>query len=393
MIETRKVTPVGAEIMEEVGFGWHTDDDGTPYIIPELVRVTPAEADAYYEAANTLYEMFAEAGQHIIDNDRFEELGIDENLVDMIRASWDDDDWHVYGRFDLAGGIDGKPIKLIEFNADTPTSLFETAIIQWAVLKANKMDESSQFNNIYEAIRDNFKRLITNDDGLEKFDEYYNGESILFSSVRDLPEDEQTTRLLQKMAQDAGFQTDFCYMDQVGFLEEGGIFNEQDQYFNLWFKLWPWENIAADEPELMGILNQIMQNRQSVFINPAYTLMFQSKGILKVLYELFPDSPYLLETSYEPLDGTKHVVKPLFGREGENIAIITEQGETEQETGGEYGHHPVIYQEFVEFPKDENGEIYQAGVFFAWEACGLGFRRGDQILNNTASFVGHVIEE
>lgn len=393
MIETRKVAPVGKDIMEEVGFGWHTDEDGTPYIIPELVRVTPAEAEAYYEAGNALYEMFIEAGQHIIDNDRFEEIGIAENLVDMIRASWEDDDWHLYGRFDLAGGIDGQAIKLIEFNADTPTSLFETAIIQWAVLKTNQMDESHQFNNIYEAIRDNFNRLITEDDGLDKFDEYYNGESILFSSVRDLPEDEQTTRLLQKMAQDAGFKTDFCYMDQVGFLEQGGVFNEKDEFFNLWFKLWPWENIAADEPELVEILNQITQHRKSVFINPAYTLMFQSKGILKVLYELFPDSPYLLNTSYEPLDGVKHVIKPIFGREGENISIVNENGSIDQETPGNYAHHPVIYQEFAEFPKDDKGEIYQAGVFFAWESCGLGFRRGEQILDNMASFVGHVIEE
>lgn len=393
MITTRKVEPVGKEIMEEVGFGWHTDDDGTPYIIPELVPVTPAEAEDYYEASNTLYEMFIEAGQHIIDNDLFEEIGIPENLVEMIKTSWDDDDWHLYGRFDLAGGIDGKPIKLIEFNADTPTSLFETAIIQWAVLKMNKLDEESQFNNIYESIRDNFKRMITEDDGLDKFEEYYNNETILFSAVRDLPEDEQTTRLLEKMAQDAGFNTSFCYMDQVGFLEQGGVYNEDDQRFDMWFKLWPWENIAADEPELTELLADITNNRKSVIINPAYTLMFQSKGILKILYDLFPDSPYLLPTSYEPLEGVKQVVKPIFGREGENISILSEDGEVEQETEGEYDHHPVIYQEFVEFPKDENGEIYQAGVFFAWEGCGLGFRRGNEILDNMASFVGHIIQE
>lgn len=391
MIVTQKVKPVGKEIMEEVGFGWHTDDDGTPYIIPELVPVTEEEAEAYYEAGNALYEMFAEAGQHIIDNNLFDELGIPENLVELIKMSWDDDDWHLYGRFDLAGGIDGQPIKLIEFNADTPTSLFESTIIQWAVLKANGMDEARQFNNIYEAIRDNFRRLITEDDGLEKFIEYYNDEAILFSAVRDLPEDEQTTRLLEKMAQDAGFRTDFCYFDQVGFLENEGFFNENEEHFKLWFKLWPWENIAVDEPELTEILRKIALNRKGVVINPAYTLMFQSKGILKVLYDLFPDSPYLLATSDQPLEGSKQVVKPVFGREGENITIVSADGVAEQQTEGEYDHHPKIYQEFVEFPKDENGEIYQAGLFFAWEPCGLGFRRGNEILDDMASFVGHVI--
>ena len=93
--------------------------------------------------------------------------------------------WHLYGRFDLAGGIDGKPIKLIEFNADTPTALFETAIIQWAMLKANGHSESMQFNSLYEALIDNFKRFVTLDTDIEKFEEYYKNLNwkILFSSV------------------------------------------------------------------------------------------------------------------------------------------------------------------------------------------------------------------
>jgi glutathionylspermidine synthase len=38
------------------------------------------------------------------------------------------------------------------------------------------------------------------------------------------------------------------------------------------------------------------------------------------------------------------------------------------------------------------GNSYQAGVFFAYEACGLGFRRGEKILNNMSKFVGHIIK-
>ncbi|WP_234284404.1 glutathionylspermidine synthase family protein, partial [Campylobacter novaezeelandiae] len=31
--------------------------------------------------------------------------------------------------------------------------------------------------------------------------------------------------------------------------------------------------------------------------------------------------------------------------------------------------------------------------FFAYEGCGLGFRKGSMILDNTSKFVGHIIEE
>ncbi len=47
----------------------------------------------------------------------------------------------------------------------------------------------------------------------------------------------------------------------------------------------------------------------------------------------------------------------------------------------------------MEFPKDSAGRHYQAGVFYVWEACGLGFRRGGAILDNMSKFVGHLISE
>ncbi|MGB5791351.1 glutathionylspermidine synthase family protein, partial [Poseidonibacter sp.] len=133
-----KLEPLTDEYLESIGFVWHTDEDNSSYIANEVVEVTESEANTYYEACNDLYDMFCEAGEYVIENDLFHEINIPFNLVETIKDSWENDvHWHLYSRFDLAGGIDGKPIKLIEFNADTPTSLFETAIIQWALLKAN----------------------------------------------------------------------------------------------------------------------------------------------------------------------------------------------------------------------------------------------------------------
>ncbi len=370
---------------------WHTDVDGTPYIDSELVVVSEAEAEAYYAAANTLYDMFVEAGQYVLDHELLPMLGIPANLESLIRTSWEDDDWHVYGRFDLAGGLDGAPIRLIEFNADTPTGLFETAIVQWALLKANGMDEARQFNNVYAMIRDNFKRLITDAHGLERFVEFYRGERLLFSSVRGAPEDEQTVRLLQAMARDAGYATDFCFFDEAGFVPTEGIFNAADERCEFWFKLWPWEILATEEPELVDILTQIMAGRRGLLVNPAYTLLFQSKGLLPILSKLFPDSPYLLPASREPLSGQPQIEKPLFGREGANMRIFSADGEVSLQTDGPYGDWPVMYQQFIDLPRDSRSHRYQAGVFYAWEACGLGFRRGGRIIDNLSKFVGHVV--
>lgn len=388
-----KLKPLTDEYLESIGFVWHTDADNSSYVSDEIVIINEDEANAYYEAVNELYEMFSEAGQYVIDNNLFHEINIPFNLVEVIKESWENEvHWHLYSRFDLAGGIDGKPIKLIEFNADTPTSLFETAIIQWAMLKANGLDESSQFNSLYEALGNNFRRIITLNSDIEKFDEYYSNLAwkILFSSISSSNEDINTTKLLQHIASEVGFETDFEFIENVQFSDDG-IFKD-DELFEFWFKLIPWENIAIEESELALILSEIVKNKKAIIFNPAYTLMFQSKGFMKILWDLFPNHPLLLETSFEPLKGKKQVEKRCFGREGANTKIINADGSVDTQTQGEYEGHKAIYQEYVEFPKDSNGNYYQAGVFFAYEGCGLGFRRGGKILNNMSKFVGHIID-
>ncbi len=380
------------KFLEEIGFFWHTDPDNTPYVADEIVVINSDEADAYYEAANELYEMFTEAGEYVIENELFHEIGIPFNLVEAVKMSWDNDvHWHLYGRFDFAGGIDGKPIKLIEFNADTPTSLFETSILQWAMLKLNDMEESHQFNNLYEALGDNFKRLITMEESVEDFDERYDGWKILFSSVRDNEEEESTVKLLQTIATEAGYETEFAYIDDVEFSGEEGVFYNDENY-EYWFKLIPWEDIAIEESDLAMLLTQIMQNQKAIILNPAYTLMFQSKAFMKILWDLYPNHSLLLETSFDPLEGKAQVEKRIFGREGANTVIVDENEKVLAETDGEYGEFGVVYQEYVELPTDDKGESYQAGVFFAYEGCGLSYRKGGLILDNYSKFVGHRVE-
>ena len=390
MVTLQPVTPLEKSYLDTLGFAWHTDRDDTPYIDDKLLVMTPDEAEAFYEAGNTLYEMYIEAAQYVIDNNLFHEVGIPFNLVELIKESWENDvHWHLYGRFDLSGGIDGKPIKLLEFNADTPTALFETAIVQWALLKQNGMDETAQFNGVYEALLENFKRIVTLEEDPSLFESRYEGWKFLFSAVKGSIEEENTVKLLQYIASQAGYDTAFAYVDEVAFDGEEGIFHNDTPY-ELWFKLLPWEDIALEEPDLAMLLTQIVKNRKAILFNPTYTLLFQSKGLLPILWRLFPNHPLLLEASFEPLD-TKQVRKPVFGREGESIAILDADGKPIQTNEGAYDAHKSIYQAYTELPSDAEGHRYQAGLFFAYESCGVGFRKGGEILDNMSKFVGHIV--
>ena len=389
MMNIIELKPLTNKILEEIGLSWHTDLDNSSYISNEVVEITQAQADAFYDAGNELYDMFIKAGEYVIKNNLFFELDIPPTLIDTIKQSWENEvHWHIYGRFDFAGGLDGKQIKLLEFNADTPTLLYESALIQWALLKYNGLDEEKQFNNIFDGICDNFKRMITLGESLSRFEELYEGWGILFSSIRGNIEEERTTRFLMERAKVAGFETRFCYVDEVNFHESEGISLDGTKYEFL-FKLIPWEMISIDEPELALIINNMIKNKNTIFLNPAYTLLFQSKRMLKILWDLFPNHPLLLESSFESLS-KKQVKKVSFGREGANIEILDSSGILDKR-GGEYGNYKSVYQAFYEL-NSHNGVYYQPNVFFAYESCGLGFRKGGGIMDNYAKFVSHIIK-
>lgn len=375
--------------LRNIGWNWMLGEDTLPYITNEMVVVSENEAENYFDAANELYEMYIAAAQHVIENERYAELGIPENLIELIEDSWENDaNWHIYGRFDLSGGLDRKPIKLIEFNADTATCIPETAVVQWASLKANYLDESQQFNTLYETFIEKFKELHVQNPSFEK--------TLLISTMKDFPEDDTNMQVLGEAAKEAGFEVAFDYIENVEFSAIEGIFKQNStdgsfKKYDFWFKLIPWEYIGWDEPELVQILTQISKNQKAVILNPAYTLLFQSKAILKVLWELYPNHPLLLETRSQSILGKTCVEKVLFGREGANVRIVSPSGTTETSTEGEYFEQNTIFQEYTEFVKDNAGNSYQAGVFFVGEACGLGYRRGGKILDNKAQFCGHLI--
>ncbi|WP_028663656.1 glutathionylspermidine synthase family protein [Runella zeae] len=390
MINTRYLNQNPEAQLRNVGWDWMLGADTLPYLANEVVTIKSYEAEAYFNAANELYEIYTEAAQHAIDRNLWKEMGIPENLIELIKITWEDDrHWHIYGRFDLAGGVKREPIKLIEFNADTATCIPETAVVQWAHLKANQMDESQQFNNVYEALKEQFAELRRRNMHLAP--------TLLFSTMRDAPEDDTNVAVLGEAAREAGFDVEFSYMDEVEFSPSEGIFkqnphNGKFEQFDFWFKLVPWEYIGYDEPDLAEILTQIVKNGKAMIINPAYTLLFQSKYILKLLWDLYPNHPLLLPTMSQPLTNKVSVEKVLFGREGANVRILESNGAVVSAAEGDYGDYEKIYQEYVEFPRDALGQRYQAGVFWAGEACGLGYRRGGKIIDNTAQFVGHIVE-
>ena len=389
-----------APAVRALGWDWTIEDTCQNYVAREAVQLPEADAEALLAAADTLYDMLTQAVPDDLPDEFLRRLAIPENLWAAVRHSWHDErHWHLYGRFDLALTADGP--KLLEFNADTATSLPETAVVQWASLvAAGQTDEERQANGLFEGLEDQFRHWLGLNNDL--------ADSLLLVHLPGSAEDEANCAVLAEAARAAGFaHVHVCAVDAMRVSVEGaergvwaetgagagansGAGAEQWQKFDFLFKLVPWEIMAEEEPELTADLTELLPTRNVVIANPAYTLLFQSKALLAHLWDTFPHHPLLLEASLRPLPG-HHVRKPAFGREGQNVTETLADGSTGANIGGEFGQQPQVYQAWAELPTDAPGRRYQAGVFWAGEACALGFRREAGLITNLSEFVPHVL--
>ena len=389
MINLLPLTGDVSPAVRALGWDWVIEDACQNYVAREAVQLPENDAETLLQAADTLYDMLVQAIPDPIPDEFLRQLAIPSILWEAVRHSWDDErHWHLYGRFDLALTPNGP--KLIEFNADTATSLPETTVVQWASLvAAGQAEDDRQANGLFECLEDQFRhwRALNND--LQA--------TLLLVYLPDSAEDEANCAVLAEAARTAGFADTYtCPVDDMKVSvqdEDRGIWAEtvpgQWQRFDFLFKLVPWEILAEEEPDLTTDLTQLLLSRDVVIANPAYALLFQSKALLAHLWRIFPHHPLLLEASLQPLAG-HHVRKPFFGREGQNVAEIQADGLASTEIPGDFSSQPQLYQEWAELPTDDQNRRYQAGVFWAGEACAIGFRREAGLITNLSEFVPHL---
>jgi glutathionylspermidine synthase len=389
MIQLLPLTGDISPAIRELGWDWAIEDACQNYVAREAVQLAEPTADALLQAADTLYDLMVQSIPDPIPDELLRVLAIPENLWAAVRHSWNDDrHWHLYGRFDLADTPDGP--KLLEFNADTATSLPETAVVQWAsLIAAGQADDERQVNGLFEGLQNQLGQWLQLNPDLEP--------TLLLVHLPDSAEDEANCAILAAAAADAGFElTHVCSVDAMKVSvqgEERGAWAEVDsgkwQRFAFVFKLVPWEILADEEPELTADLTQLLQSRDLIIANPAYSLLFQSKGILAWLWQNFPYHPLLLEASLDDLPG-RYVRKPIFGREGQNVTEMTDS-QTGQTVAGDFVHQPQVRQRYADLPQDKKGRYYQAGVFWAGSACAIGFRREAGFITNLSEFVPHLL--
>lgn len=364
--------PDWQKTVESQGMYYHTLD-GIPYWDESAYyQFTASEIDKLEAATYALDEMCLAAVQHVIDRDAFDNFLIPIEYRDFIRQSWERDEHTIYGRFDLAFDGNMQP-KLLEYNADTPTALLEAAVIQWFWLQ-DLLPSQGQFNSIHQRLLEAFGEL-----------RHESSERFVFTATQGCLEDYMTVNYLRDVAIQAGFDTAYLDIEDVGWDSGRNVFTDgQEKAIGCCFKLYPWEWMQREEfgPHLL--------QGPCRWFEPPWKALLSNKAILPVLWELYPRNPYLLETSFEPLPGGNYVKKPILGREGANIQIF-EHGQLFMETEGPYDG-PAVFQETWPLPRFEQKYFPVIGSWMVngW-ACGIGIREDENLITgNLSRFVPHV---
>lgn len=361
------------EKLESLGFGYHSIDevywDETAYYEFDLQEINQLE-----KATAELWQMYLVAVEHVISKNLFFKFHIPEWFRNSILESWEQDFPSIYGRFDL--GFDGNNIKLLEFNADTPTSLFEGSVAQWHWLQ-DKFSDHDQFNSIHEKLIDYWNYLKP----------YLKSNDVHFASLTNI-EDVTNVEYMRDCASQAGLETSYIPVENIGWAEDIKEFiDENGEIMKSVFKLYPYEWILEE-----NFGKKIAENiNKTQWIEPAWKILASSKAMLPILWELYPNHPLLLESYSEPRHLLNYAKKPIYSREGANISLFKNHIPIEQNSGV-YGKEGYIYQQYFDLPNFSGNYPVIGSWIIGQEAAGIGVRESvNLITNNQSRFVPHLI--
>ncbi|MFT7389846.1 MAG: glutathionylspermidine synthase [Paracoccaceae bacterium] len=387
--------PDWREKAEELGFRFHTMHGQAYWDESSAYALTLEQIERDIESpAEALHALCLEAVDKIVGSEELmERLAIPEAMRDLVADSWRMREPALYGRFDFS--YDGtSPAQLLEYNADTPTSLYEAASFQWQwfedMQEAGALPaDADQFNNIHEAMVARIADILPR------------GTDLHFTSFRGHDEDFATIEYMAWIAKEAGMIAHYAPLDAIGVSDTGQFADEEGHVIGTLFKLYPWEDLMRDD------FAAHIAGAHCRMIEPAWKALLSNKGILPVLWRMNEGHPNLapafffdemtsgdavVERSREALE-LAHVRKPIFGREGAGVRIH-EGGEiTDASADASYDAHAVVVQGYRPLP-DFDGNRPVMGVWMVGDACaGLGIREDDaRITGDLSRFKPHLID-
>ena len=374
------------ERADEIGFDYHSNGQpiseenpyGTHWDESIAYQFTASEVDTLESATEELNARCLDAVGYVCDNPKLlgERFKIPEAFHDYVIDTWKRRDPTLYGRFDLAYDGFTAP-KMLEYNADTPTLLIESALMQWYWLEDMRIREGrkdlDQFNSLHEKIVAQLKYL-----SIRRPDK---SATMWFSGFFNELEEFRTVEYFRDCAEQAGIQQGYIDIKDIGW--NGSNFTSLDELpIKYMFKLYPWEWMMTDE------FGQHVLKDTTGWVEPAWKAILSNKAILPVLHELFPNHENILPAKWTADGMTNFVAKPILSREGCNIDVVV-NGNVVEKTEGPYGADRIFQEKAKLFEQDGNKAVIGSWII-GDKAAGMIIRDSDKdIVINTSKVVPH----
>jgi len=352
--------------LEAQGFDYHSLD-GVPYWSEGVCyRFTAEEVDQLEAATEELHSMCLSLVEDTVKSGDYRAFSLSSEAAALVERSWKLQEPALMGRMDLH--FDGRaPPKLYEYNADTPTSLFEAAAIQWFWLQ-DLYPQADQFNSIHEKL-------------IEAWRQRWNGKllTVHFASYTASREDEANADYLRDTCAQAGHHTIGLDVVNIGW-KDRHFLDLQDQPIDRLFKLYPWEWML-DEP-----FGRHIPSATTEWIEPAWKMLLSTKALLPALWKRHPRHPNLLASSFDGQLQGPVVAKPRLGREGAGVQVFR----TASAAFSDRALSDIVIQEYCPLPSFQGNRPVIGSWIIGNAAAGIGIRESlTDITSNTSRFVPH----
>lgn len=377
-----------AESLDQIGFQYHSviSSDNEPYWTEGVAyEFTLAQIEEIETVSQNLHEICLETVTDIIKSGDYpNEFGLSEKSKSLIESSWNKKEFHIYGRFDLLLDSFGA-IKMYEYNADTPTSLLESAVAQWQWLaEAEDVPHRDQFNSIHEKLVARWQQARPAE-----------GDPTLYVLASEFGpyEDWGNIEYIAETALQGGWKIHIEEIEKIGYnYEKKQFVDVNESLIEHSFKLYPWEWMMENE------FGEFVETSPTQWYEPAWKMLLSNKAILPVLWKRYPNHPNLLPSFFEnekrvPNFQYMFVKKPILGREGANIHLAGTFSDKLLEGShdvAEYDSDGYIYQEYAPLPNFDGKHPLIGSWIIGDEPAGIGIREDNTIITGNGShFVPH----
>lgn len=334
-----------------------SDDSHDQYVYLTISETANKELR---RATSELHALFMHATDYVLQDDaRLEKFNLPRAIWPKLHMSWDNRrNEMITGRFDFT--LSERGLKVYEYNADSASCHMESGKVQgkWAEHFGCRAGRNAGAG-LHELLVDAWQAQ--------------NIEGVLHIMQDNHPEEVYHALFMKEALQQAGIHCKIITgVEGLCWGDDGAILDAEGTEIRWVWKTWAWETALdqiraeceEDEERLKNYpldrshsgsprLVDVLLRKGVMVYEPLWTLIPSNKAILPVLWQLFPNHPYLLNSSYAlspELSGKGYVSKPIAGRCGANITLVDHHNRLLEETEGSFGRQDNVYQEMFALP-------------------------------------------